>query len=55
MKPEGQAVVTGELSNGFEAAHAGEQGDGGEVEDRRQRVAAAAAVARVSKSGEDIL
>jgi len=52
---EGQTVVAAELGDRFQAAHARQEGDRGEVEQRWQRMSAAAWLARVGKGSEDVV
>jgi hypothetical protein len=54
-EPEGQPVVAGELSDGFQAAHASEQGHGGEAEDSHEGMPSATTLARVGDGSEDFL
>jgi hypothetical protein len=54
-EPEGPPVVAGELGDGFQAAQAGEQGHGGEAEDRPEGMPPAAPLAWVGDGGEDFL
>jgi hypothetical protein len=52
---EGQSMVAAELGDGFEAAHARQHGDRGEVEERPQGMPAAARLAGIGKGSKDFL